>query len=146
MEQHNANTHNNTNVYVSEDKENSKNGQTTEVGIKPTQSTEYKTQSSNKIHSICIPRVDAKISKGFIFNVFCRLRIGYIEQIIEMPIKDDPEYKRIFIKIRWNKSANANYIIRRLDENKNIKVVYSMPWYWICVSNTSMNIYSYNKY
>jgi hypothetical protein len=88
-----------------------------------------------KLHSICIPRVDMNVSKGFIFNIFKQMKIGYIEGIYEIPIRNDDQYKRILIKIRWNKSQMANYINERFNTDQNIKVVYSMPWYWICVSN-----------
>ena len=89
----------------------------------------------NRTHSICIPRVDANVSKSFIFNIFRRMKIGYIESITEVPIKADNNYKRVFLKIKWNKSAMSNYILSRFDQEQNIKVVYALPWYWICVSN-----------
>ena len=82
---------------------------------------------------ICIPCVEEKISNKFIFKVFCNLQIGFIESINEYPVKHKEYYKRIVIRIKPNKSDLAKYIQTRFDEGKNIKIVYSMPWYWICV-------------
>lgn len=82
---------------------------------------------------ICIPCVEEKISNKFIFKVFCNLQIGFIESINEYPVKHKEYYKRIVIRVKPNKSELAKYIQTRFDEGKNIKVVYSMPWYWICV-------------
>jgi hypothetical protein len=93
------------------------------------------TYKPEKIHSICIPRMDANVSKGYIFKVFSRMKIGWIENISEVPIKSDIKYKRVFIKIKWNRSALAEKINARFNEDKNVKIVHSMPWYWICVSN-----------
>jgi hypothetical protein len=96
------------------------------------------TQPSNKgkkMHSICIPRIDSRISKNMVFDVFCKMKVGYIEKIYEIPIKNDNNFKRVFLKIKWNNTKMAEYIQQRFDEGLNVKVVHSMPWYWICVSN-----------
>ena len=87
-------------------------------------------------HVICIPKVSNKITKQYIFGVFCSLKIGFIEKLTEIPIKSDPLNKRIFIKVKWNQSELSKYIHKRFDAGENVKVVYSDPWYWICVSNT----------
>lgn len=92
-------------------------------------------KEGKKMHSICIPRIDATVSKSFIFDVFCRMKIGYIEKIYEIPIKSDTNYKRVFLKVKWNNTKTAQYFQTRFDKGENIKVVHSMPWYWICVSN-----------
>ena len=106
-----------------------------ETENKPLPVSTDKRTKSNKLHSICIPRIDSDISKGYIFNVFRNMKIGYIENISEIPIKNNNKYKRVFIKIKWNKSAMANYINDRFNNGLNIKVVHTLPWYWICVSN-----------
>jgi hypothetical protein len=86
-------------------------------------------------HVICIPKVSNKITKQYIFGIFCALKIGYIEKLTEVPIKTDPTHKRIFVKVKWNQSELAKYIYNRFENGENVKVVYSEPWYWICVSN-----------
>lgn len=96
---------------------------------------------------ICISKVDTKIQKHEIFKYFCRLKIGYIEQMVEFPIKPfdgafspyqnaaDPllEYKRVIIKLKWNQTKNAKKFLERFKENKTIKVVYTdEPVFWVC--------------
>jgi hypothetical protein len=86
-------------------------------------------------HIICIPKVSNKISKQYMFGIFCALKIGFIEKLTEVPIKHDCTHKRVFIKIKWNQSELSQYICRRFDSGENVKVVYSEPWYWICMPN-----------
>ena len=85
-------------------------------------------------HVICIPKVSNKITKQYIFSIFCSLKIGFIEKLTEVPIRNDPLHKRIFVKIKWNQSDLSKYICNRFESGENVKVVYSEPWYWICVS------------
>ena len=92
-------------------------------------------QEKRRMHSICIPRVDVSVSRQYIFSVFCNLKIGFIEKIMEFPSRTDPGSKRVIIFVKWNKSETAEYIQSRFDEDKNVKVVHMMPWYWICVAN-----------
>jgi len=87
-----------------------------------------------KKHVLCIPRMDNHISKSFVFKTFCSLKLGYIESIQETPVKNDPTSKRVFVYIKWNNSENAQTVLNRLNNGQNVKVVYSFPWYWICVS------------
>lgn len=97
--------------------------------------------------AICIPRVPESISRDWIFRVFCKLDVGFIENISEIRLgtgRDDHEvilYKRILLQIRWNQSSNAKYFLSRFAENKSVKVVHDLPWYWICLPNypTSAN-------
>ena len=95
------------------------------------------------ITAICIPRVDQSITKHFIFKTFCNLKIGFIENIYEMPFYEkysnhteiSASYKRVIIRIKWNNEPNAEFILSRFKSGKSVKVVYDMPWYWICLPN-----------
>ena len=81
--------------------------------------------------SVCIPRIETTISKEYIFNIFSKLKIGYIERIIEIPLRNDAKHKRIIIKLRWNEMNKTSMNIKtRLEKNETIKVVHDMPWYW----------------
>ena len=91
--------------------------------------------TSTNAHVICIPRVNAGITKQYIFGIFCELKVGFVEKVSEIPVRNDPSQKCILIQLKWNTSERAKYICGRLDEGKNIKVMYSEPSYWICVSN-----------
>ena len=84
-----------------------------------------------KLYSyICIPRVNNEITKSYIFKKMCFLKIGYIENINEIPLKTNPECKRIIIKLKWDTDENSLKIRKTLDEGGSIQVVYEMPWFW----------------
>ena len=80
---------------------------------------------------ICIPRIDASISNEYIFKIFTRLKIGDIQKITDIPLRSDNDYKRVFIKVRWDMNqSNSEYMYTRLRSGETVKVVYEMPWYW----------------
>ena len=82
--------------------------------------------------TLCIPRVDATIKKQQIFEAFSALRIGFIDRIIEIPLKSDNTGKRVLVKFRtWVETPVSKNILERLDAGKDIKLVYSNPWYWV---------------
>jgi len=91
--------------------------------------------------SICIPRIESSISKDYVEKVISNLRIGYIERITEIPLRNDPTHKRIIIKINWNKNQKAMNIQTILKNTGSIKLVYdnNSPWFWKIV-NTSPQI------
>jgi len=66
------------------------------------------------------------------------LRIGFIDKISEIPLKNDETGKRIVIKFRsWVETPLSNKIKDRLDSNKDIKIVYDNPWYWVATKYIS---------
>lgn len=84
----------------------------------------------SKTFEICIPRVDKKILREEIFQTFCKLKIGYIEKLLEIPLKSDEKYKRIIVKIKMNETENATFIKTRLEKGEPVNIVYDMPWFW----------------
>ncbi len=103
-----------------------------EIENESNQEIEPKTneQKSKQKCNLCIPRMENTINKKDIFNVFKKLNIGYIEKIIELPLKNENEYKRIIIKIKWNNSDQSEKIQTRLQNNEPVYIVYEMPWFW----------------
>jgi hypothetical protein len=95
-----------------------------------------KKQNQNQI-SICIPRVDNNTTKEHISNVLQNSNLFKVDLINEIPLRNDPEHKRILMKIRMNRNnENAQFMEDRLKNEGNIKFVYDMPWYWkICLSH-----------
>jgi hypothetical protein len=98
------------------------------------------TETGNRVYAakakqpmICIPCMDVHIAKSFIFHVFCKMQIGYIQSISEFSVKHKESYKRVVIKLKWNRSELSQYIQRQFEEGRNIKIVHSFPWYWIGV-------------
>jgi hypothetical protein len=80
---------------------------------------------------LCIPRIEKHVTEEYIKQIFARLNIGKIIKITEIPLKSDPDYKRILLTIRIDPHApNIKYINERLNSGKNIKIVYNAPWYW----------------
>jgi len=91
----------------------------------------------SKNHLLCIPRIEVSVTKEYILGVFIKLKIGYIENIQEIPLYKNKEFKRIIIKINWSEtSPTAKNILTRLDNNETIKLVHDMPWFWKIVSTT----------
>jgi hypothetical protein len=87
---------------------------------------------------ICIPRVNSNVPRQKIFEVFSSLRIGFIDKISEIPLKNDETGKRIIIKFRsWVDTPLSNRIKDRLDADKDIKIVYENPWYWVATKYIS---------
>lgn len=81
--------------------------------------------------SICIPRVDATITSSYIYNKISNLNIGDIERMNEIPLRNDPAYKRVIITMKWDtQSEVAKYIQNKFNEIGSVKVVHDTPWYW----------------
>ena len=84
----------------------------------------------NKLQSICIPKMEKTIRREKIFNTFRKLNIGYIERITEIPLKNDKEYKRVIIRLKWNETEQSKVIQSRLINSEPINIVYELPWFW----------------
>ena len=81
--------------------------------------------------SMCIPRMDASITKEYITKKINSLNIGHIRQIREIPLKNDPTHKRVLMNFHWKE--NNDYSInlqKQLIELGSLKIVHNMPWYW----------------
>lgn len=88
----------------------------------------------NEIGKLCIPRIENTIQREFIFKKLCLLNIGYIQKLTEIPLKSNPDYKRILIKIKWNTSQKTLDFKNKLMSGQTIKLVYENPWFWkICM-------------
>jgi uncharacterized membrane protein len=83
---------------------------------------------------LCIPRLAKSITREYIFNVIEKMQIGEIETLHEIPLQKSSNFKRIIIRVKWDLSSpKTQKIYSQLSENKSIKIVHNMPWYWICV-------------
>ncbi len=76
--------------------------------------------------SMCIPRMESKYNASFIHNIFKNLNIGDIIDIIEVPNKNNNNFKKVMINI----NTNNEIINKRFSEGKDIKIIYDNPWYW----------------
>ena len=86
-------------------------------------------------YSLCIPKVDANVSKDFIYKTISKLKFGQIQNIVEIPLRNDSNHKRIIIKLWWNDNEpRIAHIKKDLNEIGSLKIVYDMPWYWKVVT------------
>jgi hypothetical protein len=81
--------------------------------------------------TIYIPRVSATIPRQKIFEIFSNLKVGFIDKIIEYPLKNDATTKRVLVKFKtWVNNKNSQIIMARFSEDRDIKIVYDDPWFW----------------
>jgi hypothetical protein len=88
---------------------------------------------SQKIQSLCIPRVYKNISEQRIRNILTDLKLGEIHHIDLVSRKSEKgeEYNRAFIHFKkWYNNSNADKASELLLNGKEIKVIYSDPWFW----------------
>lgn len=86
--------------------------------------------------TMCIPRVDNVTHKDFVYQTLCKIKAGKIKKIVEKPLKNEKNYKRLLIKIAINENnQNGAYILDRFSKGENIKVVYDNQEYWRLVSS-----------
>lgn len=79
-------------------------------------------------YKLCIPRIENTISKEQVFRCFQKFKLGKIEKI-NIINKNDNSTAFIYIK-EWFVGEKVDKIIKRFDENKDIKVVYDSQFYW----------------
>jgi hypothetical protein len=82
------------------------------------------------MQTLCIPRVEIAVKHEYILHNFKQLKIGTIISCKEIPLRNDPNYKRIIISIMMNNNEQTQRITKLLNDNKPVKVVHEMPWYW----------------
>lgn len=88
--------------------------------------------------SLCIPRVFNETSENMIYRVFKDLNFGEINRIDIITRRNEKgePYKRVFIHFRrWYWGDYAETARKKLISGKEIKVVYSNPWYWKVSAN-----------
>lgn len=77
---------------------------------------------------LCIPRIEDTKPKQHIFNIFKKINWGYIEYIREMPLINEPGFKRLVIKMKFNNKSSE--IQNKITNGETIKLVYDFPWYF----------------
>jgi hypothetical protein len=81
--------------------------------------------------SICIPRMDASITKEYITTKINSLNIGHIRQLREIPLKNDPSHKRVLMRFHWKENNDKSINLQKqLMDLGSLKIVHNMPWYW----------------
>jgi hypothetical protein len=83
--------------------------------------------------SLCIPRVFSNINEERIRAIFRKLSLGNICRIDFVPFVNakGEKHNRVFIHFdEWFKNVNADTSLARLQEGKEIKIIYDDPWFW----------------
>ena len=96
-----------------------------------------KFETSDNRSILAIPGVFANIKEERIRRIFEDLNIGDVERvdIVSPKIPVDPngkenKFNRVFIHINWNDNPNAIAIRERLEEGKDVEIIYDEPWFW----------------
>lgn len=85
--------------------------------------------NTNKI--LCIPRMETSIAMEFIRKSFEKAKLGSIKRIVEIPHKNNTEFKRVIIYMNINNyTPNSQMMESRFKQKKDIKLIYQDPWYW----------------
>ena len=80
--------------------------------------------------SLCIPRMEASVTRDYIYSVFNTLNVGHIEQLSEIPLRNECDFKRIILYIRLNCSDKAIAMKESLKDRGYVNIVHNMPWFW----------------
>ena len=98
--------------------------------------------------SLYIPHIFVNVTKEKIAVTFEHLRIGRVMSIdLIHKIGKDEEYNSAYIHFEYwyNNIVALNFQERVLNANKEARIVYDDPWYWIVFENTSKKHISGNR-
>ena len=99
-------------------------------------SKEEKTIHNQSFPSICIPRTYLNITEVQVKKTFNQVFGSECVERVDMIIRegsDKKEFKRVFVHFsKWPETDQAQRVRRKLIEGKDIKLVYSEPWFWKC--------------
>ena len=95
--------------------------------------------SSIKNMSLYIPHVFANISKDKITEVFERLQLGKVKNIDFINKMGKEQYNSAYIHFEyWYDNTTAhNFQERVSNPNKEARLIYDEPWYWIVLENNA---------
>ena len=88
--------------------------------------------------SLYIPHVFANISKEFIAETFEKLRIGKVLNIdFVSKLGKDAPYNTAYVHFEYwyDNTAAYNFQERVLNPEKEARIIYDEPWYWIVLEN-----------
>ena len=88
--------------------------------------------------SLYIPHVFANISKEFIAETFEKLRIGKVNKIdFVYKLGKDAPYNTAYVHFEYwyDNTAAYNFQERVMNPEKEAKIIYDEPWYWIVLEN-----------
>lgn len=99
--------------------------------VTPSLYTAIQRAETSDTTTLCIPRMELRFTPEYVSDVISKLHLGEIENVTEIPLKNDPTHKRIMLKIRWNPTNEKTEKIKaRLMKKEPVQVVYDGKWYW----------------
>jgi len=86
---------------------------------------------------LCIPRMDINTPNRYIFSTLCKLKWGHISILKEVPLRNEPNQKRILIKVRWDPTSED--MRTRIQNGESVKLVHDInsPCFWKVVLGKS---------
>jgi len=86
---------------------------------------------NKRLFTICIPKINRDIKKKMIFSIFKKYNFGKIKRVDLIKMKNNTQ--RAFIHyLSWNDDEKSVQVKKWLLEGKDIKIIYSQPWFWKC--------------
>jgi len=81
--------------------------------------------------TLCIPSVEKKYNKNFIYNIINRYNFGKIKKILV--VSNSFNTNTVFIGYYyWFYNDNNNKLKDLLNNNKCFKIIHDSPWFWKC--------------
>ena len=88
-----------------------------------------------QIKTLCIPRIKQDYTKKFIRNTVNKCKFGEIQSIVERPLRNEKNYKKVIIRLMVDKySKNGIYLLYNTDNGIPLKIVYNDYEYWRLIS------------
>ena len=80
--------------------------------------------------TICIPKVNNKINKNFIYDIFNQYHFGKLKYV---KLLKKNNISTAFVHYTYfNDDVRSQYVKNLLENEKDIKIMYDEPWYWKC--------------
>jgi hypothetical protein len=87
-------------------------------------------------YNLCIPRVFNTIDESQIHSTFEKLNFGQIDKVVIVRKKNEKFNIAFVYYKKWYDNDNAKRAISRLENDKDIKIVYDTPWFWKVTKTT----------
>jgi hypothetical protein len=99
---------------------------------------------SLSIMSIYIPHVFVNIHPDIISKTFEDLKYGKVKHVdfVDKMDRNGKMYHSVYVHFDYwyDNIACNNFQERVKNPDKEVRIIYKEPWYWICLENTSANI------
>lgn len=87
---------------------------------------------------LCIPKMNINIPKTYVVEILSKADLGKIERMTELPLKQNPLYKRVLFTITWNvNNPKVEYWKTRIMKQQPLKLIptKTIPYYWIITAS-----------